>query len=391
MGVALEAGLDLGGLAGCLVAIGLVAIILTILEGLDAILNVSILGVRPFAGIARRLENTLIHGLKVAEGYLEQKAADFFYGMTDAMILVVVAPLLVVLGVRKALEYLWSAALKPTIHAITNPIRATANQALSLARTAERDALNAVTHAEAAVTPLIATALRNAESYADRQADAALGAAQRYAAGAVEALRGAESAAIASAGRIAAEARAAGDAALAEAIATTTRIAAEARAAGAAAVAELPRSIRDALGEAEHTAAHLAAVAALEAEHVATAAIAEAQAQSEAALAVVAGVADAARGGVIDIEELIRANGWAALIASVPALAILVHAIATESGLENASCRGKVKNICQTDASAWEGLIAGLVAVGLAFNLRELAAVARPLVEELAPIVARAA
>jgi len=89
--------------------------------------------------------------------------------------------------------------------------------------------------------------------------------------------------------------------------------------------------------------------------------------------------------GRLDLERLAGLLGAGALSG------YLVQALAREAGLADAECRGKVKQICATDAAAWENLLAGLVALGFAFSLRELYDVARPLVDELAPVIAQAA
>ncbi len=76
--------------------------------------------------------------------------------------------------------------------------------------------------------------------------------------------------------------------------------------------------------------------------------------------------------------------GTAGLIASIPALATLVHTIATETGLDRAECRGKVKQVCATNPREWEHLLAGLAATGLLLNLPAVvhaaALLARPVV-----------
>ena len=89
--------------------------------------------------------------------------------------------------------------------------------------------------------------------------------------------------------------------------------------------------------------------------------------------------------GRLDLERLAGMLGAGALAG------YLVQALAREAGLADSECRGKVKQICATDAAAWENLLAGLVALGFAFSLRELYDVARPLVDELAPVIAQAA
>lgn len=388
---ALDAGLDLGGLAGCYVAIGLLAIIITMLEQLDSVLNVSILGFRPFAGVAHAIDNTIIAGLNRAVRFLEAKAAQFESGVITALELLIAIPILVVLGLQKALEYLWSAALKPTIHAITNPIRATASQALALARTAEAAAVGSLAKAETYADHLADRTLASATAYAERQAAGALSAAEKYAAGAVEALRAAETSAIAHAVNLAAEAKAAGDAAAATVLAEARHLVAGAETAAAALAGQTLAEARHLVAVGEADAAALARGAAGAAEAVAAGELAAAEAAGKAALAVVAGVAGAAEAGVLDLEHLIDAAGWAALIASIPALAILVNAIATEAGLGNAACRSKVGNICQTDPLAWGNLLAGLAVLGFAFSLKDLYAVAEGLVGDLSGIIAQAA
>lgn len=91
------------------------------------------------------------------------------------------------------------------------------------------------------------------------------------------------------------------------------------------------------------------------------------------------------------LEQYVKSLGVPALLASVPALGLLLTQVLTETGLENAECRGKVKQVCGTDPAAWSNLLAGLAAVGFAFSLPELYKVARPLVDDLAPVIREAA
>lgn len=92
--------------------------------------------------------------------------------------------------------------------------------------------------------------------------------------------------------------------------------------------------------------------------------------------------------GLLNNQDLATLGG---LMAAIPLLRALTSTIASETGLENAECRAKVKGICATDPSAWANLLGGLVAVGVAFNLRELYGIAEPLVADLAPIIREAA
>lgn len=360
MGEALTLGYDLSGLAGCYVAIGLVAILLTLLEGLDRVLNVGVLGVHPFAGLARAIQNTLVAGLKAAESYLEGKAAQFESGLVDAFALLIATPVLLAEGVYKAMQYGWNQATKPLINALNAHVAALSAKLTAQVGSLETRVTGLLNKAEDYADAKIASAATALTRYADAVAHTAQVNAERYAADAVEALRGAETAAIAKAASLAAEARSAGEAAAAHVL------------------ERAEREIAGAESAAEATARRLAA----EAEATAAGALASAQAAGQSALSVVAGVADAAETGVLDLQDLIRSGGWAALIASVPALALLLNAIATESGLENAACRAKVKGICGTDPRAWEALLAGLAVVGFGFSLREIVEAATGVVSE---------
>jgi hypothetical protein len=95
-----------------------------------------------------------------------------------------------------------------------------------------------------------------------------------------------------------------------------------------------------------------------------------------------------------DISDLVGSlgiSGSAAAIASIAALATVVTAIATEAGLGNASCRDKVGGICGTDSNAWEGLLAGLVAIGVAFSLKDIVDAANTIFDDAASLIQAAA
>lgn len=413
MAVALDAGLDLGGLAGCYVAIGLAAILLVLLEGLDSVLRISILGLHPFSGLANAIEGTLIRGLRAAISFLEARAAEFESGLIDALALLIAIPVLLAMGVFKAFQALRDAFVVPLVSQLAGAIGGLGDELRSRVRELEGAVAGAGARAAAAASAQIAEAGGAFNQYADVAAHAAGAAAERYAAAAVEALRGAESAAIANAVRLAGEAEAAGEAAAAHALTlarqgisaaeraaeldnvraiglAATGIAAAERLAEAAAARAIDFAAAGA-AEAEAFATAEAARYAAAAEAAAAGALAQADAAGKAALAVVAGVAGAAQEGVLDLEHLIEQGGWAALIAAIPALALLVNSIATEAGLSNAECRQKVSRVCQTDASSWANLLGGLALLGFAFSLEELVGLARPLVDELAPIVRQAA
>lgn len=368
MGAALEAGYDLGGIALCVVALALLLATKGLVQAVAGVLNVSIFGVRPFGSIANALENHVVAALNTAIRGVESITARFLSGLIDAFGMLIAIPILLGLGVKAALQYMWNHALRPVIRSITDPIADKADQAVARLNTLSRTVVEYRADAEAYARGRANAAIDVAEAYVDRHVDAlgrelggvigeSLAAAERYADQAVAKLRGAEDAAVAGAVGLAAEAKAAGLHA-----------------------AEL------AVAEAESVAGR----ALTEAEKRIASAAAESQAAGQAALAGVRGIAVDVGDELHGIEGAFGAAGLAALVASIPAIATLVQTIAVETGLENAECRGKVKGICGTDPSAWGELLGGLVAVGFAFNLRELYEVARPLVDELAPIVREA-
>lgn len=391
MAVLLEAGYDLGGLALCYVCIALLLLALELSKGVAGLLDFKVLGVRPLHGLAAALNNTVVRVLNSTLHDVETVAAKFESGLVGALELLIGLTLLVFVGIYDALSYFWSALLRPLIHSIVDPVADIANAARAKVAALEDTVANDLSRAERYADGQAAGALATAKAYADHWIDhavsslndgisAALATAERYADTAVAKLRSAEDAAVANALGIAGDAKAAGVAAAAGALATAEHeIAAAAQTAVNAAAGALT------------TAEQYADQAERAAEAAATAQVASLDAAAQTALQQVRSIAIDATDDLHVIEGAIGAAGVGALIASIPALATIVNAIATEAGLENQSCRGKVKDICRTDPSAWENLLGGLAPLGLAFSLAELAAIARPLVGELAPIVAQAA
>lgn len=117
-----------------------------------------------------------------------------------------------------------------------------------------------------------------------------------------------------------------------------------------------------------------AAVAA--ATSLARTAEADAAAAYTNAVAYVDGIVKPVETGLSDFEKYVNSLGLAGLVAALPALALLVQTIASESGLDNAACRSKVKGICGTSPAAWENLLAGIAAFGLAFDLADIVSAA---------------
>lgn len=369
MGAALEAGYDLGALALCFLAIALLLATKGLAEALHKALNVGFLGIHPFAGIASVLEGTLIAWLDDAIKGVEAATAKFENGLIDSFGMLLAIPALLAIGTKAALSYMWNVALPAFVSSRVSQIRTLASQALDKAE---------------ALSSTVSANLGKAERYAVDRAGDAVDTARSYTNARVSALEASLHADIA-AGVSEAEAfanTAVGKLRSAEdnAIAGALEVAALAKAAGLAAAAQ-------ALEEAER----FTGVQVSQAEALAAGALAQVDAAGKAALAGLEGVVINVGDELAEIEGAIGAAGVGALIASIPAIATLVHAIATEAGLENAECRSKVKGVCGTDPSAWAGLLGGLAALGFAFSLRELAEIANPLVGELAGIIDQAA
>lgn len=369
MADALEAGYDLGAVALCFVAIALLLAAKGIVATVAKVFDFSIFGVRPLHSVANALENSVVGALDDAIKGVEKAAAHFESGLIDSFGMLIAIPALLALGTKAALEYLWNTALRPTIHSITDTIKTTATKALNRVDDLTDTVAQNLAEAESFARARAASALETAKAYVDSRIDsiattlrsdiaAGIAKAEGYADEAVSRLRAAEDAAIANAVGVAVAARAAGEAAASSALATAER--------------DIGAGV---------TAAEAAAAGA----------IAASDAAGKAALDVVRSVAVTAEQDIATVLGDLDALKVAALIASIPALATLVHAIATEAGLENESCRSKVKGICGTDPNAWGNLLGGLAAIGLAFNLRELNAVARPLIGGLADVMREAA
>lgn len=369
MAGALEGGYDLGALALLGLALGALLLTKGLVHAVASVFDFSIFGARPLHGIAVSLENGVVGVLDDAIKGVEALCARFLSGLIDAWGLLIAIPLLLGLGVKAALEYLWSSALKPVIHSITDTIRTTANSAISKAIALEGTVAADLAAAETYARARAAGALADAEAYVERRLSselhaiggdigAAITAAERYADTAVSKLRSAEDAAVSAAVGLAVEAKVAG------------------LAAASAAEAE---------------AEHFAGSAIAQSEAAAKQALAEAQAAGAAALAGVGRIAVGAADDLATIEKDLGALGVAGLLASIPALATLVQAIATEAGLSSAECRGKVKGICGTDPRAWAGMLEGAVLLTGALSLRELVPVGRTVIGELSGLIREAA
>lgn len=92
-----------------------------------------------------------------------------------------------------------------------------------------------------------------------------------------------------------------------------------------------------------------------------------------------------------DFEAYVKSLGLPGAIAAVTALSAVLTATLAETGLENAACRSKVKGICGTDPTAWVDFLAGIAAIGIAFDFREFVALLQDLIQPVESLVKQAA
>lgn len=197
MATAIEAAGDLALIAGLLLAIGCLYAVVYLLKPIVALLDFSILGVRPLHSLAVGIEHYLIGGARDAINASERLLTQLFYGVVDSLGLLIGTPVALALGIKDALVYLWHTAIRAFVAAIVNPVRTLATKAEADAQTAIRDAARDLTTAERYADARATAALRTAEGFATREADAARTSAEAYASEAVTKLRAAEDAALA--------------------------------------------------------------------------------------------------------------------------------------------------------------------------------------------------
>lgn len=268
------------------------------------------------------------NALEDAASGAEAQVAKWFNGLTSWVYLILSLPLLLAEGIYKALQYAWTTALDPRIEHIAGVIRTTATNALTKVEALAGTVTNNLIRAERYTDTQIADASQALTNYADKVARDAAHTAEGYADEAVSKLRSAEDAAVSNAVKLANDAKAAGEAA--------------------------------------------AAKATTEAEAVSARALAQVDAAFTAALGDVRGIAVGAEHGITDLQKYIDSLGLAGLIAAVPALAILVNTLATESGLDSSACRAKNKQICGTDPNVWTSILLGAAAAGIALDYKAL-------------------
>lgn len=357
---AADALLDLSLVLVWMVAFALATLAFYLAKAIAAPLDVSIGPYHPFRSIQNAIENGIIEPLDDVRKKSDAEIARGLRGIVDALELFVGLTLLLGLGVYKALAYGWRAVILPILNQLGDAIAKESAHLVSEVARVDRSIAHAIASAEDYTDRELAAAAAAISSYAEHVALVAEHTAESYADDAVAKLRNAEDTAIAHA----------------------VDIADAAKTAGLAAAAKVETEAEAGIASARNAAEAGAATAVRDAESVAAHALAASEAAASTALEQVKSIALTAEHDLTDFEAYIKSLGLPALIAGATALATLVTVVLTETGLENQSCRGKVKNICATDPLAWASLLAGVAAVGVAFDLADVAKVAVALVDE---------
>lgn len=335
----------------------------------------------PFRWVAEGIQAALVDPLNAIVNASEAGIAYSINQLIDAVAVLLGIPLVILLGVEKALQYLWNQALRPLIHSITDTIQSTANRALALAEAVPAKIKTAVHDAEVYTDAAVAVAAGELETKAIQLANIAKIEAVDYADWAVGRLRAAEDAsiAVANASLVAVEGelarlKSASEAAAAAIATVATREGELAAAIAARATEGELEAVRAALGEAYSLAQTAKADALSVAQEVSDKVLGP-------AITTVRSIAITVED---DIGTLIG-NGTitdaARLLASVTAIGTLLYAIAKETGLENSDCRSKVKDICATNPAAWTKLIGAAAFFAIALDFRDFVAGAQLVAE----------
>ena len=388
MAALLEGGYDLGALALLGLALGALLLTKGLVSAIAGIFDFSVFGYRPLHGIAVSLENGVVGALDDAIKGVEKVAAGFLSGLIDAFGLLIAIPLLLGLGVKAALEYLWNSALRPLIHSITDTIRNVAGQALAKATALEGTVAADLAAAERYARDHATAALADAEAYVETRLATALHtvtgeigagvtAAERYADQAVSKLRSAEDAAVAAVATVAAQGIAEAERIAAGEVATAEQLAA----AGVATAEQLAQAgIADAIRQGEAATSALAQVVSGE---IATLDQAIAGAAAEIPELTFQGI-DYIRGKLegLDLTKL------AGLIAAIPLVGAIARSLALKSWLWCDSVAAAGKALCGLPANLLTSLLEGAIDVLVLADLCEIIHLMGDAAREVEPLIA---
>ncbi len=343
MPAAIEGAVDLVAVACVLLLIGMLMAVRYTLTPLVAVLDVSILGVRPFGHLANAVRNTVLAWCQSGIGSLVRILSDLFHGMAWAVRWQLHAITDFAHAVEHSFDLLWR-------HAI-----------VGLAASITKGLAKAVAKAEADVAALghtVTAEVKAAEALAVKEVAAALAKAERFATS---------------------EAERAASAALQTALAdihTLSTAVGDLAASLDARLTGLAGEIGSELSAAEQYANARAAAA----ERAAAGEVSDAVAQLDQLIAGTAAGLEAEIGAI-------TLPNVADLAAAVAAVTATVALVLTETGLDSPAWRAKVKGICGTNPLEWAGLLAGLAAFGGLPTLRQLVDVGVQAVDQVSGAV----
>ena len=411
MGELLDAGLDLGGLALCYVAIALLLLTSGIVSAVQAAVGsftVPVIGWHPF-GFLNGVFSAAQSGINDALQGAQDAAAKFQSGLLDSLTLAIGIPLLLALGVYDLFTLLLKHTLPALIGTGTKAANDTAAAVAARVTALERTVANDLGAAKDYADSAAAKALSDAKAYAGTNIAAAANSLEKEIKSVADATAaGIVAADLAAGGAITKAIHGAIDAAdfvtsgavtgdVLDAIKSSDAIDAAIRAAVPAVAgltaADVSRLIAAGLPSVD-TLAH--EVEGLLPKTVAGAGETAADVAQQIAGAI---AGDLAPGGSIAaaIAQAIPAALPGVPPVSVPSLGDLANTVAglgaAVAGIEairfigNETCRGKVSQICDTDANALSSLLAGAAAIGVAYNLRAVVDAANGIFTEAADLI----
>lgn len=89
----------------------------------------------------------------------------------------------------------------------------------------------------------------------------------------------------------------------------------------------------------------------------------------DAAIGALGAIENATQEELQDLMRTLDPTTLLGIAAAVPMLTALVNTLASETGLDRAECRTKVKGICGTNPTDWSWLLGSIGALGLGFSL----------------------
>lgn len=316
MAVALPELVDLTAFAAVMLLIGLLIATAWTFERLADALDVSILGVHPFAGIAGAIRHYVVAGVNSGIASLEHVARDLWHWSDWALGEMIAGVKAFAHSVDTSITWLQRHHVFQVASALVNPVAAVAEAA----KTAAAEAKRAVNALETSIT----------RAY-ERADGAVLQTARRDMAG----LKGTL---------------------LAEPLHAFTVLERDVDAAIASAFQQAETAASGAISQAETRATGAAAAA----QAAGLAAVDRLRVAEDAAIGAARQAETATAGELRDLLARVNAGDIAALIAAVPLLKAAIDTLEAETGLGRAECRAKVKGICGVDPGRWLHLLEGL-------------------------------